>query len=219
VDLLKRDALISVLATAANTDAAIRWDVLHKTMAEAPPGLTDLERAELLLHAANGVKLTVQQWNQLVGAVVMRAAKDRPVALMPVDRAGLVANLQVILKISVEGKERERAALAIDVAKIASGMVVLVPSWSARVRVDRIVARSVRGALAYGLWLFADASRPFGKDLCRCGFEKCQIFFFRRAPDGGRGAPVRRYCKGDHARAGNRAMAAERMERIRGKRK
>lgn len=207
----ERDALVAALATAANTDDVIRWDALRQKMAAAPPGLTERDRCQLLLTAANGETLTGRQWNQLVGAVVLSGADKRAIALTERDRAGVIANLRVI----VTGSERERAETAEQLAGIASQLVILVPSWKSGSRVDRIVACSMRGAIAMGLWLFADASRPFGADLCQCGHKECGQFFFRRRPRGRRGAPIRRYCSAAHAKAADTAAAAQRMARLR----
>jgi hypothetical protein len=198
----------SFLANAANTDDVIRWDALQERIEKAPPGLSDQERCELLIAAANGHGLSREQWNQLVGLVVVSGGP--PLIHLPEPtRQGVLGVLAEI------EKGRNLVELRRLAAESASRSVVLVPSWHQGTRRDRIVATGMPGALAFTLWLLLDPQRPFGSDLCRCQYSACRQFFFRRPAKGGIGAPRRRYCSDGHAKAADTEQAAERMRRTR----
>lgn len=203
--------LRSILALAANTDDAIAWDRLAERMGASPPALSERDRVQLTLDLANGRTVAATRWNQLIGAQVLAGKEWSPVPLRDDIRRALVASLEVI----VSGTDAARRAHAAEITKAASDRIVIVPSWRPdATREDRIVARSMFGALLYGLLLVLDRRRPFLDAVRRCHFSECQKFFLKaRGPVG---APTRSYCSKPHAERGDTEKARLRMQRLRG---
>jgi hypothetical protein len=75
------------------------------------------------------------------------------------------------------------------------------------------------GALpAYAVLLLLDEELELGKDLKRCKFQGCGLFFFSSVRSEGTGRPRERYCSKKHFLAARRGTSAERMRRSRERR-
>jgi len=215
-------ALVTQWALAGNTSDVIEWEKLPAKVRDAPEPISEGERCRLMLRVANAGALTAHEWNQLVGVRILRtrsasgAEPDDARSLpMPPDR---LAWLRRWLGVIVSGKPTERAELMEITAKEASERVLIFPTWKpGRERADRVIARNVPSALCYGIWLLADTTRHYSRDLCRCNYSACGEFFMKRTS--GPGAPVRRFCSEAHAEAGDREAAQRRMAKIRRKHK
>lgn len=204
--------LMARFALMGNTDDVIKWDKLEERIAQSPPAISTEMRCRLMLRIANGDKLTPTQWNQLVGATILKAPSDqRTLALAETDRAGLAEALQVIV-------DRKHAKLQQGIASAAHARVMVLPDLDGKG--GRVIARNLQAALLYGLWIFIDPAQPsFGQSLCRCESSKCKRFYLLE--QSGPGAPSRTACP-DNPECRivrNREKTLERMQILRGKRK
>lgn len=195
------------LMLGATSDSVVRWDALGSLQGGA--GMTERQRAEHLIRAANGDRVAIQDWNRFAGAELVGNADTRTFVLPQSE----LVHLRDALKRAMGRRGREKTEFATSIAKYASARVVLVPQLHQTMgRVDRIIAKNFQGALAYALWLFFDDKKPFGADLCQCQYSECQRFFFKIQ---GMGAPVRRFCRPEHAELGDREAAVRRMRKLR----
>jgi hypothetical protein len=206
------ERLGGLLALAVSTADVIDWRKLQQRLSESPPGLKHSERVRVLLQVANGYCVTARQVNQLAGLTLFRG-NDAGMLRLPDEHC---APLRAGMHILTEGTDAEREELIRDVTRTASELMVVVPTLQPNgVRADRIVAASVGAGLAYGLALLLDPALPYARTLRRCPYSRCGRFFL---VSGARGAPPK-YCRQSHSRLGDRERAAERMTRLRRKRK
>lgn len=109
-----------------------------------------------------------------------------------------------------------RRALENEV-RLAGEMIAIRPAYvvtESGVEVSyRYFPANLEAAIGYGLILFLDARRPYGKDLCRCKLEECQKFFLTiRRPSG---RPRRDYCCKEHLKTDHNRDAAGRVKAYR----
>jgi hypothetical protein len=71
---------------------------------------------------------------------------------------------------------------------------------------------------AYAVLLLLDEELELGKDLKRCRYEGCGLFFFSSDRSERTGRPREAYCTQDHLRKARRDTSAQRMRRYRAKR-
>jgi len=215
-----------------NTDDFIKWDKLQDRLKQMPPGLSDLERVELLLDLASGDRLGVFQLSQLSGGGI--GLREKPLVIRVGDiaepREGSTADQ---LKVPAAANHRKAIQAALDylldphrtkeqkdelvklIAIAASRHNVMSRTWSVGGHVDRIISQNITAGLAYALWLVADGSFPFRAALCRCEFSQCGRYFLERRPGSGPGAPLRKHCTRDHGKKADTEKAKLRMQKRR----
>ena len=189
-------------ALAVSTGSVIDWRYLVNLLKVAPPPLTDRERCDLILAAANGAPLAPGQWAQLMG--IGTGGGDDAVALAPALRTHLTNSLNTFIESSAQ-KRREHT----DQLEKALRYTVLqtVP------RASHVISANPVEAIKYGLLVMLRGG--WAAKLCRCKYSKCGAFFFAR-PAKGAGAPSRTYCRPKHVKPGELEQARNRMRRLRG---
>jgi hypothetical protein len=198
--------LVPTIFCAANTSDVIHWNELRNRLHASPPGLTERERADLLIAFANGNKLPARQWNQLVGLRVIKGKDEYPAALPDAMRSMLVSSLDVI----TAGSDAQRKELLYALNDVVDGGVLLAPSRS-NDKKTRVITRAMSGGVAYALWVLLEGKDELGKELCRCNYSQCRHFFFKRREKNRRGAPSYMYCTPRCGKDGDREKARERM--------
>lgn len=199
------------LFRAASTTDCIRWDRLATMIEKAEPAMSDDERVKLLVRAANGRALPARQLNQLVGInLVTLAGSGNPVVrLSQTDADGLARSLGVL----VEGTARERSTALTQLHTMTHARLVLVPEGSR----SRVIAADLAAAFAYALILASDTRKfsPGAQKLRRCRYSACRKFFFAPIQPG----QPQKHCTLEHGRLADSEAAAERMRRIRSRRR
>jgi hypothetical protein len=196
------DQLRSALAFATPSTRVVDFSELRQWLRTAPAGLGDRGRCELLLRAANGEPLTAVAWRQLAGGNIHEFRGGR-VALPD----QVVQALGVTLESIVDDYQGALRTLEPDFRAVAGAAVM-------RSIDGRIIAQSMKAAIAYGVWLFL-STPELGRALCRCRYRECRKFFFEIRIAGHRGRPQRLYCEPAHLRLEDDAAAPERMADVR----
>jgi hypothetical protein len=213
-----KSEILRTLILGGNNLDILDWEKLSERIAQSPPTLEEPEYCERVLQVANGASLSVLQWNQLVGLSIVIDRADsgsRPLTIpAPSDR---IAWLRENLTRFVQGSKSTKKAMHVSAASdLSNKRVLIVPSYAAGRRLDRVINTGVNSALVYGLWLLFDASRGYAEKLLYCRYDGCGDFFLKRTDTGG--APARLYCA-KHRRIDAGEAAKLRMRRLREERK
>jgi len=212
----------------------VSWGKLGEKLKTSPPPLSQDDYCQLVVDLANGERIGLRRWDQLIGVAAYRQGRGprAAIALPEPIRLPLVKDLQVVVdridamrklgRVRQDGlDDDDRAALEAAVAKLrkkrveaddmVTAMVVLVPTFAADGSEHyRVVAKNLVGALAYGLRLLAN-----GDDLCRCRAEACGRFFLKRQGDDG--APIIVSCRREHHKDALRDKKRLDMQALRAK--
>lgn len=191
--------LRSALVMTSNTSDLIAWGKLGKRLESAGGAITDEQRVALIVRLANGHDLTGAQFNQLVGASVLKGGGVRPWRITQKERDGIRTTLHRVITDSG------------DLAKVEAalhGGLLLHPERGGY----RVIAANTLDALMYAITRAARSERK----VRRCKREACGDFFLATP---GKGRPSL-YCPDkDCGRLADDEAAASRMMKVRRRRK
>lgn len=196
-------------ASAADNDS-LDWPKIHSKLKDAPHGLTDRERCELLIASANGEAIPLELQTRLVGRrFVSGGSKHAAASTTQQLQSWCKANLSIFFDLD----ERGRKEFATDCHRDLLGKVLVAPGYDDNGRRDQVLTLGINAAMQYALSILTDGKREFASLLCRCEYSKCGIFFFEKEPEGGgRGARIRKFCSTEHAIHGDREKSAKRSK-------
>lgn len=197
--------IAAAVATAANTDHLVQWEALRANAKRLPPAISDQERCALLIRLANGDSVSLSEWCSLVGYPVISGPPTAQIGLTRADHRFVRAELQL----RVAGSERAVAERAKALGAVASRCVVRVPRFDRREGDSHLIARHMRSAIAYSLWLLFADSMQFGRDLRICQLNECRRFFLVVRQAAGR--PRDTYCSDEHLVEAHRRQVRKRV--------
>jgi hypothetical protein len=211
--LASRLASQLIAAASATDTAGLDWPEVASGLQSAPRGLTDRERCDVLLSAANGEPIPLDLLNRLVGRPFITGKLDGPGEAVTRELSNWSArNLSAFFDLDDPGRIQFSKACHRDLR----GKVLVAPGYDNNGRRDQVLATGINAAMHYALSILTDGKREFASLLCRCEYTKCGIFFFEKAPDGGgRGARIRKFCSQEHAKEGDREKARGRSRKRR----
>jgi hypothetical protein len=173
--------------------------------------LTERDYVQNLLDCVNAGRITRQRWASWVSGAELPGDDDASVAI---DSGDARAWLEQI----VEDLPKARRTMRARWESAVNGKLLLIPRLDSRGVTYRVIAGSLGVAMGYGFTLLLDPTKPFGKDLCHCLYSKCQKFFFVQKVPGVTRAR-RRSCSAEHGALMDTEDAANRMARMRTKRR
>jgi hypothetical protein len=172
--------------------------------------LTERDFVQYLLDSVNAGRITRQRWASWVSGAELPGSDDASVAID--------SDAALWLEQIVSDLPKARRAMRARWESAVNGKLILIPRLDSRGVTYREIAGSLGVAMGYAFVLLLDPTKPFGKDLCRCGYSKCQKFFFvQKVP--GVTRVRRRSCSAEHAVLMDAEDAANRMARLRTKRR
>jgi hypothetical protein len=205
---------ISQLLAAASAIAVpgLDWQIVAGVLRDAPCGLADRERCDLLIAGANGESISFDLLCRLVGRRFVWGERGAKAPITLELREWCKQNLSAYFELDETG----RAAFAEACHRDLRGKVLVAPGYDDNGRRDQVLAIGINAAMQYALSILTDPRREFASLFCRCEYSACRNFFFEKKPEGGgRGARVRKFCTPDHAVEGDREKARERSQKRR----
>ena len=173
--------------------------------------LTERDDAQYLLDCVNSGRITRQRWASWVSGAELPGDDGASVAI---DSGAARAWLEQI----VEDLPKARRMMRAQWESAVNGKLLLIPRLDSRGVTYRVIARSLAVRMGYTFALLLDPKKPFGEDLCRCRYSKCQKFFFvQKVP--GVTRVRRRSCSAEHAALMDAEDAVNRMARMRTQRR
>jgi len=181
------------LLYACTTDSLIPWDWLEESRNQRLL-MTEWERVETLLRAANGERLRVREWSRLCGAPLGGPFKlDRKLADLQVP---LIEKARQPLRDAIGAAVRHREETVPEISKntaaILADRLITVQGEPDALR-ERVIAHSIGAALLHALRLAIDPAKPFQRRLRQCGLPECARFALGKPPSG-KGQPPTHYC-------------------------
>lgn len=203
------------LLLAATTDSMIPWEWIGESR-NPEFYMSERERAEMLLGAANGESFPVREWSRICGAPLTGGPlhvegsswshwSGQLVALVEQARLPLRAALTALIR------EPDTAVPEIfaNAAAITDGRVLRVMEIAENGAVrDRVIAHSIGAALIFALSLFLDAA--YRRLLRQCEWPTCGNFAFGSPPKT-RGQPAKFYCSKEHRMNHQREQSRQRQ--------
>ena len=194
------------------TSSNIPWSWIEES--RGTMAITDRERVNLLLKAANRELLSKGEWEHLCGApltsILPAWAKEPP---GQADLAPVLEEMREPLRRALTKAVRGRGTpnFGQRLGAYLDCSIIKIPEMSEDgEHRDRVIARSPGSAVIYALSLVYDSTKRFGSELQMCALPECGKFVLVPRPKT-RGNPRNFYCCAGHEDTYRRRLAAERQ--------